>query len=477
MRATKLINISGFLLEKITRFLITILIAKYYSPEVLGEYSLGFSIFMLVTVVAGFSAPNILIRFFTNKEGQERNANLITALLFYTLLLAALVFSLMLLVYVYSEMPYFSGNVAFYSIIFFACMIFYNGINLFGAYYRIRDELIIDAVLRYYVPSLFLLMSLFLILYHELEVKYFVLSWLVCYGALFIGMTATNLLNPESQFYFKKIGPSSSFICLSKVYIKYGLYILGIAVAALVVGEVDRLMLGGVLDAYEVGLFSMALLISTSPNLIIGGINFLLPPVVRRHSDNLEWLRQSFMIYVELLMVVISLFSILLLYFGENLLAWVGEDYVNSEVSKYVFIILIASIISAFTGPSGIYMQYLGSEKLDFTISIIAGLVSIFLSFFLVTWYGLIGAAFSFIISNSIVKVTRCIYLKSIQRIKFSTISLALMVLQVVSMVLAASQSEQAFDILRMIFSAIIFILCMSVLVKHRVLIVSLIKN
>ncbi len=167
----------------------------------------------------------------------------------------------------------------------------------------------------------------------------------------------------------------------------------------LVMGWADTIMLGIFRSEREVGIFSVALKISTVTSLTLMAINSIAAPKFaelysKGDMDGLQGIvRQSTrMIFWTSVPVLLCI-----LLFPKIILGIFGEEF---EAGVYALLLLAAGqFVNAISGSVGYLLQMTGNQKLFRNIILIAVVINIALNALLIQRYGINGAAVSSMIS------------------------------------------------------------------------------
>ena len=168
--------------------------------------------------------------------------------------------------------------------------------------------------------------------------------------------------------------------------------------------QVDRVMLGTMLDSTSVGLYSSALTISALwsmiPTALIQSISPVLYDSAKKSKEIfLRRLRQSYAI----IFLLNTIYSIIITLFAKFFILFLyGDDYLDAK--KSLIIVVWYYGISTMSMISQIYLANFNKNKYIYKFCI-AGLVSnIILNICLIPNYGIEGAAFATLITQIIIQ-------------------------------------------------------------------------
>ena len=165
--------------------------------------------------------------------------------------------------------------------------------------------------------------------------------------------------------------------------------------------SVDKIMIEEMLNSYELGQYSVAVKISSLwyfiPMYIRTGI---LPSFVnaKKKDEELYYKRLKILFYIMALIAYIIIIPIY--FFSNNLIVLLfGAQYINAGPVLSVHII---SLVFFFMGIGrGLWIVNESYFKLDMAANIGAGILNIILNLIVIPKYGIVGAAYTTLISYS----------------------------------------------------------------------------
>ena len=145
---------------------------------------------------------------------------------------------------------------------------------------------------------------------------------------------------------------------------------------------------------------------------------------------------------------------ILIAAFSNNILSLYSLEMLNYE--KYLYFLLIGSMISISSGSSGVFMIMAGLEKKELMLQTIKVILITILSFFLIPIYGLIAVVSLFVFSSLIINIAQLIFIKRELGISpFSTDLLKLIFISYICMFFAITH-ESDFNILHFVIMPLV---------------------
>lgn len=262
-----------------------------------------------------------------------------------------------------------------------------------------------ETVARLSFTFLLLLLSFHLINIHWF-LNLFSFSYLLPAAILFFVLRRTN------EFTFNTT-ISSVTMRLQGRMINFGLFIFGAQFLNLLSRTVDTFILSaksarGLSDA---AVFTIATYVVTLMEIPQRSINSITVPVLAEawKNKNLAAIRSVYSKSVTNLLVIgLIIFSVIWLN-SHNLSAYLGKDFTGIE--KIVLLMGIGKLIDLGTGANS---QVIGTSsywKVDFTTNVLYTILALPLNYILIADYGLIGAAYSSLISLTFYNAMRFSFL------------------------------------------------------------------
>jgi O-antigen/teichoic acid export membrane protein len=392
--------------EKLVRFFIgffiTTLIIKHLGPNNFGYFSYSLTIASIFGLLSKFGLDTILIKELSEEDSKE--SELLSNSLFIRISFSiATILIVIPIIYYLGESDIILGLVS----VFMLTNIFQSH-ELFEAFLqsKLKNKLSsIIALCALLVASLLRILFLHL----DLGVFYFSLAILFETSLLFLGLF---FLLKNKLVFLKSIDLST---CKDLIIKSYPLLISSIF--AFVYLKIDTIMLRFLTNFENVGIYSSAVKLSEIlylfPILISGSF---LPILVRNKKDSVK-LKRTFS---RLFLITIS-FSIFSILFFNILSAPIvnliyGSKYIEASniINLHVWSLLAISINSA----SSKLIIIENNQKLFIKISLAGALSNIILNFFLIDLYGILGAAYSTLISYFFVSTYTYLAYRRLLKIK-----------------------------------------------------------
>ncbi len=269
---------------------------------------------------------------------------------------------------------------------------------------------VLSNALREIVPRVFftLLMAFFIgsIVSVDGFVLLFSFSYVIPAIVLFYSLRGTG------NFLFNKPG-SSVTNRLGKRMVNFGLFIFGAHFLNLLSRTIDTFILAAKSDRglIDTAVFTIATYIVTLMEVPQRSINSATIPILAEawKERDMKRINSIYKKSVETMMVIgLGMFSIMWLNV-HNIAGFLGKDF--SGIEMVVLFMGIGKLFDLFTGANGLIIGTSSYWKVDFITNVIYTVIALPLNYFLISYFGLMGAAYSGMISIILFNVLRLFFL------------------------------------------------------------------
>jgi O-antigen/teichoic acid export membrane protein len=191
----------------------------------------------------------------------------------------------------------------------------------------------------------------------------------------------------------------------------FGLFVFGATFLNIASRTVDSFMIIGLKGLEQTAVFTYAAYLVTFMDLPLRSINSIATPVIaeswkeKKYGNIATIYRKS---TITLLVAALFIYLIVLLNI-HNLTMYLGPAW--SQVPMVVLIMGLAKVIDLGFGVNGQIIATSSNWRFDFYTNVMLTLLSFPLNFFLIRYFGIIGAAFSNLIALSVFNAVRFGYL------------------------------------------------------------------
>lgn len=385
-------------------FAFTIYVTNTFGETDWGLIASGFSIFTIVSIFGRLGLDLNLVKFYSIDK------NLNDSGVFYRSWLKVFLFSSVLscVIYIFEEplvndvflepkpdlLPYLHWlllSVPFWSTVFVSGAIMRaRKMNKAFAFYTMAGRFVVLLLLVLLISHN---EALFVLKAHFIGVVF--VSFLSLFHALFVLKRPTLKVNQNSWVFVKESLPmmlSSSILVL--------------------MSWMDTFVMMIYENEAEVGIYSVAVKITTLTAFSLQAINSILAPKIAKSFANNETSNYNKLIHFStkinffITLVVVS-FIIL---FNSFLLGLFGEGF---QAGVTVLLILcIGQLINSLSGSVGVVMQMIGEQKMYQYLIVSALIINLILTFILTPLYGGVGAATATVASMIFWNIAGALYLK-----------------------------------------------------------------
>jgi len=371
------------IIGQILGFLLTLIIAQYFGAEGLGEYMLAIVILRIFSLLAKLGMDTTSIRITASLAAQEKWLSLrlffkkvylilIFTSLFFACLMYLLSDDISILIDINSEyIRIFSYAVI--PMVFFALhhqsLRGLKQIGAFSFYYRVSQ------------PLLSIIVLLILLNFSKDIVipfyTYIISIFLVCFFSFF---SFRNIFNKRNNHYNEK---SIEDYSIKKIFLIAAPLMLAQSVQLIMVWT-DKLMIGNMLSASNVGIYGVAFKLSMFASITLMAINSIAAPrFAELYSENrikdLKNIVQksTMMIFWSTLPLCIVFFL-----FPNIFLGFFGEEF-KTGVTAFI-ILSCGMLVSAFSGSVGNLLQMSGQQFVFMKILVIGAIINVGLNYMLI---------------------------------------------------------------------------------------------
>lgn len=391
-------------------FAFTLYVTNKFGEVEWGLIALGFSIFTIISIFGRLGLDLYLVKFYS----QDKNLN--DTGVFYRSWLKVFLFSSLLsfLIYIFGEplvndvflepkpdlLPYLNWlllSIPFWSAVFVSAGVMRaRKMNKAFAFYTMAGRFAILILFIFFISHSD---AIFVLKAHLISVVLLSISCLI--HAIIILKKPTLRANQNTWTFVKESLPmmlSSSILVL--------------------MSWMDTFVMGIYENETEVGIYSVAVKITTLTAFSLQAINSILAPKIAKSYANNEAVvykkliqfstKINFFITLAVVTLITIFSSFLLGLFGDGFQAGVGV----------LLILCVGQLINSLSGSVGVVMQMIGEQKMYQYFIVSALVINLILTLILTPIYGGIGAATATVISMIFWNISGAFYLKSNKNIR-----------------------------------------------------------
>lgn len=386
-------------------FCLSLFLTNYYSAEIVGQYDFVRSTIMILSGISLIGTNQAIIYYsgvLTSKNSFGSIRNIYFKMVSLVFIICSFLYIPLLLVSEDFINQIFNKQES-YDLIELSVqgLIFYSitmlNIDTIRALKKTTTSELFRNLFRY-TPFLFFSIILYAIDRPEDLVVWFIYSFVVlCVvstAAVFVLLLNKDFPATTTQKYSTKDIIKTSYpMALS-------------AISYFLMQSIDILFLGA-FDTFEsIAYYSVAVKIATVTSLALISVNIVIAPKIAKiyNDRNFSELKSMIRKATRINVLISSPILLILFFFPDFLLSMFGDNY---TLAKNAFLVLlIAQFFNSITGPSALYLNMTGRQKILNSILLISLLINVILNAILIPKFGMVGAAsattISFVISKLI---------------------------------------------------------------------------
>jgi len=223
--------------------------------------------------------------------------------------------------------------------------------------------------------------------------------------SLVIQSTGPLLLRVPLYYFYGSWAPSFRFsLQIFKSIASFGLYTTGADFLIKVINQADYLLVGKMMGAFELGIYSFAFLITaTLRNQILILIKKVMFPVYSKFQDDVEKLRYYYLLILQLnAYLTFPLFALILLFADEFVMILFPKWELSIPLIK---IFTLGIIINVLTSPFGPFILGVGKPRVQLYVQLVRAVIYIILLVLGYHFFKLEGVAWAFAITSAIISI------------------------------------------------------------------------
>jgi len=395
----------GQTVGKFLTLLLQILLTRVLGPIGYGLYALGYSVLGILNMISMLGLHNGVIRFGAIYHGKGDKTRLKGTLLSAIVLsfTASWVFALSLhfLAEILAERLFHEpGLTAPLGVFAFALPFFTLTVMISYSTRALRRVDYDMAISQFFRPLLTLIVvgvSFFLGYRLMGAVTGFLISTVLSAG---LGIYLLYRLFPKL---FSKLKAHYEM----KTLLLYSLTVLLVGLSYLLITRSDRIMLGILTSARDVGIYNAAAVLTEQATIFLTSFNIIFSPIIADlfHKDRMKELEILFKITTKWIFILTLPFVLIFVLFTRPLMTLFGAEF--SGGSLILIILGLSQLINASTGPAGYILIMSGRQKVELMNTLALGSLNLILNFFLISKYGVLGAGIATGISIVFINMVR----------------------------------------------------------------------
>jgi len=386
-------------------YIFLLMVTNWYGAEANGILSLSITFIMLLTILSRAGMDTSLVKY-TAKNNVENTFSAIGVLYKKSIQTTFLIsFLLSIILYIYSN---------YISDVFFESKKLGHALKIICIAIPTWTLVQINsAILRgfkltnwysfYFQLGRFLLATVVILIIWTLfkTGNIYVPIWAYTIGCVIMAISSTIHLKILLSKKIKNSNQSDKSISFG-LFIKESLPMMLSASLMFLMGWLSTLILGVYESTKIVGIFNVAIKVSTLTTFVLTAVNSIAAPKFSElfYGEKLERFEKVVKNSTRLIFVTTLPIILVLSIFPEFILSFFGKEFLMAK--NTLLILLIGQLINSFSGSVGYILQMTGYERIFQNILFFGLLLNIVLCFILIPKYGIVGAALATSISMGI---------------------------------------------------------------------------
>lgn len=435
------IVIAGSLVSNVLRFVLQVVLGRLLGAEKYGLYTLGFSLFAVTGQISQLGLPDGIIKFGAQYSA-ENDCSRLKGMLRLAILIAA-VASIVATIGVFAFAPYIAKNIFHKNelstvIKLFALSIpFYTFAILSAAITRSMQKIFYYALIQFIMhPSIYIILIgiLFLVGMDVINVvQAFTCTWVI------ISIFSIIVIIKICPFLRLKVKPVYEF----KKLTRFATPVFLAELTPIVLNHFDKLILGNLLTAGDVGVYNAASRIAAQIVFFMQALNLIFAPLVADlyHKNKMAELGSLFKIITRWTITLTLPISLWIMIFAGSIMMLFGNDFINGK--NVLILCCFAQLTAVCAGPSVYVLIMTGKQDMHLVNNMVLIIVNVIVNIILIKKFGVMGAALAITICYVFINLIRLVEIYVMYRIQ-----------------------PYSLDLLKSIFAALIASVCVFILSK-----------
>lgn len=401
-------------------FFVFIILVRILTKEEFGTWVLFVSISALVEMTRSTFVQSAFVKFSVASDEKEYSEILSASFMLNVFITSILIVLLVLLAGMLSNLwktPELTNIMYVYTMVTFSYIFFTQFIVIMQAKFNFKG-IFYSQLLR--TGGFFL----FVLICWLLQLKVF-LIYLV-FSQLVFAILASGLSYLFVKKHFRlNLYPNWKWV---KKLFRYSKYVFGTTMISNISNSMDKFLLGGILNTAEVAIFNSATRILNMIDVPLFTISTIVFPksAERIKTEGPKAIKYLYERSIGLILAMAIPFTIVCFVFAEQIILIIaGKDYLDAVPILRVVIFL--SILKPFDRQSGSFLDVIGKPNINFITVLINFVLAVGILYVMLTYLGVIGAAYGILLSTFIgIVVTHIILYKLLNINPFNTFIYAL---------------------------------------------------
>ncbi|WP_452230589.1 flippase [Lacinutrix sp. MEBiC02404] len=384
-------------------YFFTLLISRFYGAEVVGRFSLTFTILNLFALFFALGIPDTMVKIIADSNYKQQFDLKKTALR--AILISSVIGAIVLFLSAKPLALFYTDSVLYdYLLIAAAALVPLVLLRYNFEILRGRNEIVKFGFLSHIIPYLISVLAI-LFVFFVFEEKNGLQTIKVYFLGTVIAFILSVFLTKHKEEIKRKAFPL-------KKMMNYSLPMLATSSFIFLMGWTDTLMLGYYNDKADVGIYSVVIKIARIAIIVLTSVNLVLAPKISElyskseHDKMKELIRKA----TKIIFITTAPMVGLILIANKFVLGLFGDEFIIGSTA--LIVIMLAQLFNAMTGSVGQVMNMTGNHKKLRDFTIISVILNIVLNLILIPLYGILGAAIATATSSVVINIISVIFVK-----------------------------------------------------------------
>jgi len=409
-------NIAGVFFLFVTR----VLIARTYTQEEYGIFSLGFTILNIFVILGTFGLQDGTARqiaYYWGKKKNDKAGSVISYSILFSILVGIILFLLLffssdIIAIGIFNLSQLSPTLKILSIAIPFFVLIYVFIAIFRGFGSVKEK----AIFQDFMRNLLFLSLLFLIIWTGFSFEWTIITYSISVTATSLSLIFYFMVKKRFFINYKLFRDID--ISIGVELLLFSLPLLLVTILYQLMGWTDTLMIGYFKSAELVGLYNAASPLGRFISAALASMVFIYMPIasVLYVRNKIYEMKRSYAILTKWVCTATLPLVMIFVFFPNVVINFLfGRNYISA--GTVLQILSIGFFINNLMGPNGATLTAIGKTKFLMYTTFAAACINVLLNILLIPRYGINGAAAATVIALVSVNIVRSIKLYSISKI------------------------------------------------------------
>ena len=379
--------ITGISVQYAAGFAVEVVLSRSLGTAMYGVYAFSKRVSSIILGIVKSGSNTSLLRYVPSEEREE--AEIIVGLVYVMVLVVTLI--------VCSTLLFLSPTIAEYTLaepalvvvlrIFGLIILFEVLIGIIGTTFRAFEVVSVDIAVQNIAKPLAVLLAVVIGLFLDVSIQTYVTGIAIANGVVLVGAAVFLIrwsdIMPRIEFDRKRTIEILSYSAVTS----------GSRLGTFLYTRADIVMIGFLLTSSDVGIYNVAILLTSFLKFPHSALNQLFPPIASRlyENDDHDTLDAIYTAVTRWSIIFTLLPAVWMLVYRYPLLNFFGNEFTEATV---VLVLLVGGqVVASIVGPSGFLLLMSGNERIAALNRWSTGILNVAINYVAINAFGVIGAA------------------------------------------------------------------------------------